>query len=252
MDKTYLFTELFTPEKFEFDSTVKTVEKIEKVYDDKGRFIEEKKKQIKEYFTVGPTVLTDEINQNNRIYDGQDMDRALREYKEKFIDSCRAYGELDHPFDEEQSLYVELKNSSHLFTEYRREGNYIYSKAKIMDTPNGGIAKAIIDAGGKLGISTRGIGDIEERNGKPIVINYEFITMGDYVHDPSAPGALLDVLKEGKMLLKKDYHLREKDIEKIEKEERNFDSKYRINLSSDEKRKLMNEFFESVVISLRN
>ena len=248
----YLLREIFTPKDFDFDSQTKLIEKVEPVYDKDGKLIREDKKMVKEYYTYGPTVLTDEINQNERIYDGQDMDRAMEEYKKKFIESSRAFGELDHPFDEEKSLYVELKSASHMFIEYKREGNYIYSKAKILDTPHGKTAKAIIDGGGKLGTSTRGIGDIEERNGRQVVVNYEFVTMGDYVHDPSAPGAFLDILKEGKILLKKDYQFSDEEIQKMEKEEKKFDKKYRMNLSSNDKQKLKEEFFKSVLLSLKD
>jgi hypothetical protein len=232
----YLFRELFEPKNF--DIFIETKE----VNTDEGT------KKIKEYFTVGPTVLTDEMNQNKRIYEGRDMDNALLVYKEKFIDSNRALGELDHPIDEAKSLYVELKSASHKFIEYRREGNYIISKAKIMDTPQGKIAKCLVDEGIKLGISTRGIGDIENRNGKQVVVNYEFVTMGDYVHDPSAPGAFLDILSEGKILLTKGFN--EKQLQKMKEAEQKIDKKYKMNLSKEEKQQILEQFFIDVKKSL--
>lgn len=243
--KKYLFRELFRPEEVDIITENKKI--TIKEYDENGNEIN-KQKTVKEYFTLGPTVLTDEINQNRRIYEGTDMDRALREYNTKFIETNRALGELDHPFDDEKSLYVELKNVSHKFVEYKRDGNYIVSKAKVMtETPNGKIVKSLIDEGVKLGISTRGMGDIEERNGKSYVVNYEFVTMGDYVHDPSAPGAFLDIVKEGKKLLTSFSDI---EMEKIKEEERKFEDKYKMNLSSDEKSRIIKEFFDNVKIKL--
>lgn len=232
----YLFRELFEPKQVEIIKEVKEVETEDGI------------KKVKEYFTIGPTVLTDEINQNRRIYEGRDMDRALQIYKEKFIDGNRALGELDHPLDEEASLYVELKSASHKFIEYRRDGNYIISKAKVMDTPQGKIAKTLIDEGICLGISTRGIGDIEEKHGNSVVVNYEFVTMGDYVHDPSAPGAFLDTLKEGKMLLR--HGFTNEEMQKMKKAEQKVDKKYRLNLSKEDKQKILSDFFTEVKKSL--
>ena len=121
-------------------------------------------------------------NRNNRNYPLEEISKAITDSKQKILESNGIMGELDHP----QSLTINLDRVSHVITDLWMNGNNAYGKAKIIEsTPMGQIAKALIEAGVKLGVSSRGAGNVNESG---MVTGFNFITV-DIVATPSAQNA---------------------------------------------------------------
>ena len=106
---------------------------------------------------------------------------------QKAIQERRALGELDHPDDS----VVNLKNCSHLMTKMWWDGESVMGKIEVLDTPSGKILKELVKAGVKLGISSRGLGSVNEKNGETIVEDDFQLICFDMVSEPSTPGAYL-------------------------------------------------------------
>lgn len=139
----------------------------------------------------------DTLNQNGRIYPLAILQREVRNYQ-KFIVENRALGELDHPDDS----VVNLKNASHLVREAYMEGNVVKGKVEILDTPSGKILQSLIEAGVKLGISSRGVGTTRKQGDFQVVQDDFQLICWDFVSEPSTPGAFM--MAEGKKILESD------------------------------------------------
>ena len=119
-------------------------------------------------------------------------------YIQKFVESkikpsaIGAMGELNHPM----GVDINLDRVSHYITELKMDGNNGMGKAKIATTPTGQIAKALLNDGARLGVSTRGLGKLSEEAGAKKVSDYELVTV-DLVGDPSAPDAYVESVMEG-------------------------------------------------------
>ena len=134
-------------------------------------------------------------NRNGRIYPFDVLDREVKKYSEQYVNTGRALGELGHP----DGPSINLDRVSHKIVELRCEGSNFYGKARILDTPMGKIAKSLLDEGVKLGVSSRGMGSLEERNGvKYVRDDFMLATAADIVADPSAPDAFVQGIMEGK------------------------------------------------------
>ena len=123
-------------------------------------------------------------------------------------------GELNHP----QGPTVNLDRVSHIIKELRVDGNDIYGKAKVMDTPMGKIAKNLIDEGAKLGVSSRGMGSLKEKNGINEVQKDFMLAAVDIVADPSAPNAFVNGIMEGAEWVWDNGLLKQKRIEEYKAE----------------------------------
>lgn len=134
-------------------------------------------------------------NKNGRIYPIETMEREVQRYIEEKVNQNRAYGELNHP----TSPTINLDRVSHLIKEIRRDGNNYIGKAKILEsTPMGRIARSLIDEGCKLGVSSRGVGTVKQRNGvMEVQSDFRLSTAADIVADPSAPAAFVQGVMEG-------------------------------------------------------
>ena len=119
---------------------------------------EEDEKGGKNYFIEGVFMQSEKKNRNGRIYDKKVLFNEAKRYDEEYVKANRAMGELGHP----NGPTVNLERVSHKITELRYEGNDVYGKAKILETPYGKIVKNLMDDGVKLGVSTRGMGSLEE------------------------------------------------------------------------------------------
>jgi hypothetical protein len=134
-------------------------------------------------------------NRNGRVYPFDVLDREVQKYNEQYVTTGRALGELGHP----DGPSINLDRVSHKIVELRSEGSNFYGKARILDTPMGKIAKSLLDEGVKLGVSSRGMGSLEERNGvKYVRDDFMLATAADIVADPSAPDAFVQGIMEGK------------------------------------------------------
>ena len=127
----------------------------------------------------------------------------------------RAFGELGHP----DGPTVNLDRVSHMVTKLYPDGKNFMGEAKIMDTPMGRIVKSLIDEGAQLGVSSRGMGTLEQRNGANYVKNdFYLATAADIVADPSAPDAFVEGIMEGKEWVWDNGLLKEQDIDALKQE----------------------------------
>jgi hypothetical protein len=134
-------------------------------------------------------------NRNGRMYPEEIMDKEVNRYITEKINTNSAYGEFTHP----SSPQINLKDVSHLITSLVKEGKNYHGKAKILDTPNGNIAKGILNGGGRLGVSSRALGTLKMNNEGVNIVQNDFMlsTAGDLVLDPSAPDAFIQGIMEG-------------------------------------------------------
>ena len=139
-------------------------------------------------------------NGNGRYYSKDLWEREMNKYAE-LVDQRRSMGELDHP----ESSVVNLKNVSHLITEFWWDGDNVMGKIEILPTPSGNILKALIESGITCGVSSRGMGSLEQR-GDIMEVQDDFeLLCWDFVSTPSNPGSFMGVLQEGKNSLSFDY-----------------------------------------------
>ena len=149
----------------------------------------------KNYKIKGIFLQADIKNRNGRVYPMEILEKEVTRYNKKFISENRAYGELGHP----EGPTVNLERVSHMVTELYPDGKNFIGEAKIMETPMGKIVKNIMDEGGKLGVSSRGMGSLDQKNGANYVRDdFYLATAADIVADPSAPNAFVEGIMEGK------------------------------------------------------
>ena len=149
----------------------------------------------KNYKIKGIFLQADIKNRNGRVYPMAILEKEVARYNKKFINENRAYGELGHP----EGPTVNLERVSHMVTELYPDGKNFIGEAKIMETPMGKIVKNIMDEGGKLGVSSRGMGSLDQKNGVNYVRDdFYLATAADIVADPSAPNAFVEGIMEGK------------------------------------------------------
>ena len=161
-------------------------------------------------------------NRNGRVYPQEVLEKEVNRYNKEFIERKRAFGELGHP----DGPTVNLERVSHLITKLEGDGkgNYI-GEAKITDTPYGKIVKSLIDEGAQLGVSSRGMGSLENRGGTNYVkSDFYLATAADIVADPSAPQAFVNGVMEGKEWIWDNGIIKEQNVseihEQIERETR--------------------------------
>ena len=170
-------------------------------------------------FKVNPLQLTENVNKetgnlmvegvlataevkngNGRYYSKELWDREMAKYDE-LIKERRSMGELDHP----ESSVVNLQNVSHLISDYWWDGDNVMGKIEILPTPSGNILKELVKAGVTVGVSSRGMGSLEQ-NGNVMEVQDDFeLLCWDFVSTPSNPGSYMHTLNEGKQTVTYDY-----------------------------------------------
>ena len=149
----------------------------------------------KNYKIRGIFMQADVKNRNGRVYPMEILEKEVTKYNKNFIKENRAFGELGHP----EGPTVNLERVSHMITELHPDGKNFIGEAKIMDTPMGKIVKNLMDEGAKLGVSSRGMGSLDSKNGANYVKDdFYLATAADIVADPSAPNAFVEGIMEGK------------------------------------------------------
>ena len=149
----------------------------------------------KNYKIRGIFMQADVKNRNGRVYPMEVLEKEVTKYNKNFIKENRAFGELGHP----EGPTVNLERVSHMITELHPDGKNFIGEAKIMDTPMGKIVKNLMDEGAKLGVSSRGMGSLDSKNGANYVRDdFYLATAADIVADPSAPNAFVEGIMEGK------------------------------------------------------
>ena len=179
------------------------------------KILVEEKEGKKHMYIEGVFLQGNLKNRNNRMYPVEILEKEVNRYTESFISKGRALGELGHP----EGPTVNLDRVSHKITSLQREGHNFVGKAKLLDTPMGGIAKNLLDEGVKLGVSSRGMGSIrKEENCNVVMDDFMLATAADIVADPSAPDAFVDGIMEGKEWVWDNGVLKESTVAQIKTE----------------------------------
>ena len=156
---------------------------------------EEKEGGGKNYKIRGIFMQADIKNRNGRVYPLQILQNEVSKYNKNFINENRAFGELGHP----DGPTVNLERVSHMITSLTPDGKNFIGEAKIMSTPMGEIVKSLMDEGAKLGVSSRGMGSLDQKGGANYVRDdFYLATAADIVAGPSAPNAFVEGIMEGK------------------------------------------------------
>ena len=179
-------------------------------------FLVENKNGKKSMYIEGVFLQADMKNRNGRVYPMETLRREVGRYSENHITSGRALGELGHP----EGPTVNLDRVSHKIISLRESGSNFIGKAKILGTPMGKIASSLIEEGVKLGVSSRGVGSLQQTKEGYSVVGEDFMlaTAADIVAAPSAPDAFVSGIMEGKEWIWDGGILREKYAEKTYKQ----------------------------------
>jgi hypothetical protein len=169
----------------------------------------------KDYKIRGVFLQSELKNRNGRVYPKDILDKEVKRYNAEFINKKRAFGELGHP----DGPTVNLERVSHMITKLYPDGQNFIGEAKIMNTPYGKIVKGLIDEGAQLGVSSRGMGSLEQRGGANYVKDdFYLATAADIVADPSAPDAFVEGIMENKEWIWDNGVLVEKNIDAWKRE----------------------------------
>jgi len=197
---------------------------ISEHFSDDVEYVTEQKEDGKKNFLLKGVFMQAEIkNRNGRVYPMEVLQKEVKRYNEEFIEQNRAYGELGHP----DGPTVNLDKVSHMVTKLEADGKNFIGEAKVMSTPMGEIVKNIMDDGGKLAVSSRGMGSLTKKNGANYVNDdFYLATAADIVADPSAPNAFVEGIMEGKEWVWNNGMLQEQEVAQIKDEmERNIRSR---------------------------
>ena len=175
---------------------METVKLISEEIQDVEYITEQKQDGKKDYKLKGIFMQADIKNRNGRIYPHGSFRKRSKKIQQKTnINNNRAFGELGHP----EGPTINLERASHMITSLQPDGKNFIGEAKVLSTPMGEIVKNLMDEGAKLGVSSRGMGSLNQKNGANYVRNdFYLATAADIVADPSAPNAFVEGIMEGK------------------------------------------------------
>ena len=174
---------------------METLKLISEEIQDVEYITEQKDNGKKNYKIKGIFMQADIKNRNGRIYPMEVLEKEVRRYNKDHIQQKRAFGELGHP----EGPTINLERASHMITSLAPDGKNFIGEAKILKTPMGKIVESLMDEGAKLGVSSRGMGSLNQKNGANYVRNdFYLATAADIVADPSAPNAFVEGIMEGK------------------------------------------------------
>ena len=177
-----------------------------------AQYIVEESNGKKNYAIKGIFMQADVKNRNGRVYPSEVLQREVVRYNREFINKNRAFGELGHP----EGPTVNLERVSHMVKALYPDGKNFLGEAKVLDTPYGKIVKNLIDEGAKLGVSSRGMGTLYQKNGANYVKDdFYLATAADIVADPSAPDAFVEGIMEGKEWVWDNGRLKEQAISEL-------------------------------------
>ena len=187
----------------------------EHIENDMDYLIEEDEKSGKKNYKIkGIFMQADIKNRNGRMYPMEILNKEVNRYNKEYINEKRAFGELGHP----DGPTVNLERASHMITSLKPDGNNFIGEAKILSTPMGEIVKSLIDDGAKLGVSSRGMGSLDQKNGANVVRkDFYLATAADIVADPSAPNAFVEGIMEGKEWVWNNGSLIEEELVRMKK-----------------------------------
>ena len=180
---------------------------------DQDYLIEQDEKSGKKNYKIrGVFMQADIKNRNGRMYPMEILSKEVTRYNKEYVNENRAYGELGHP----DGPTVNLERASHMITSLQPDGKNFIGEAKILSTPMGEIVKSLIDDGAKLGVSSRGMGSLDQKNGANVVRkDFYLATAADIVADPSAPNAFVSGIMEGKEWIWNNGLIQEAEVQQI-------------------------------------
>ena len=181
---------------------------------DNVKLVTEEVNGEKQYHIDGVFMQAEQKNRNGRVYPSKTLMNEVKRYNNEYVKSSRAMGELGHP----DGPQLNLERVSHLIKELRVDGNDIYGRAKILDTPYGKIVKDLVKEGVKIGVSSRGMGSLKQVNGINEVQEDFNLAAVDIVADPSAPDAFVEGIMEGKEWIWENGILTARRIESYKKQ----------------------------------
>ena len=201
----------------------------EHIEQDTDYLIESKEDGSKSYKIKGIFMQADVKNRNGRVYPMEVLNKEVKRYNKEYIGEKRAFGELGHP----DGPTVNLERASHMITALYPDGKNYIGEAKILGTPMGNIVKNLMDEGAKLGVSSRGMGSLDQKNGANYVRNdFYLATAADIVADPSAPNAFVEGIMEGKEWIWNNGLIKEADISEMKENIENNSRKNDTNANS--------------------
>ena len=165
-------------------------------------------------FIEGIFLQAEQKNRNGRVYPLNILEREVKRYKKDYIKENRAFGELGHP----EGPTINLDRVSHMITDLRKSENNFVGKAKVLSsTPYGKIVEGLLKDGAKLGVSSRGMGSLEEAQKGTKIVKDDFYlaTAADIVADPSAPHAFVQGVMEGREWIYENSMFHEVDLDSI-------------------------------------
>jgi len=175
---------------------------------------EEKEGKKTNYKIRGIFMQADIKNRNGRVYPMEVLTKEVNRYNKEYIKEKRAFGELGHP----DGPTVNLERASHMITSLEPDGKNFIGEAKILSTPMGEIVKNLMDEGAKLGVSSRGMGSLDQKGGANYVkSDFYLATAADIVADPSAPSAFVEGIMEGKEWVWNNGSLIEEELVRMKK-----------------------------------
>ena len=174
---------------------METLKLISEEIQDVEYITEQKDNGKKNYKIKGIFMQADIKNRNGRVYPMEVLEKEVKRYNKEQIRENRAFGELGHP----EGPTINLERASHMITDLYPDGKNFIGEAKILSTPMGKIVENLMEDGAKLGVSSRGMGSLNQKNGANYVRNdFYLATAADIVADPSAPNAFVEGIMEGK------------------------------------------------------
>tara|TARA_B100000579_G_scaffold152826_1_gene124202 strand:+ start:519 stop:1178 length:660 start_codon:yes stop_codon:yes gene_type:complete len=191
-----------------------TVKLISEEIQDVEYICEEKDNGKKNYKIKGVFMQADIKNRNGRVYPYEILENEVKRYNKDYVGQNRAFGELGHP----EGPTVNLERASHMITSLTPDGKNFIGEAKILNTPMGNIVQSLMDEGAKLGVSSRGMGSLDQKNGANYVRkDFYLATAADIVADPSAPNAFVQGIMEGKEWVWNNGSLVEAELERAKR-----------------------------------
>lgn len=169
---------------------------------DAARIVVESHGEGKDLYMKGICIQGGVKNANERVYPVSEIETAVKTLNEQIHGGYSVLGEVDHPDD----LKINLDRVSHMITEMWMDGPNGFGKLKILPTPMGQLVKTMLESGVKLGVSSRGSGNVNEANGH--VSDFEIVTV-DVVAQPSAPNAYPKAIYEGLMNMRYGHRVME-------------------------------------------
>ena len=182
---------------------------------DQARVVVESSNEGKDLYMKGICIQGNVKNANQRVYPTSEINKAVSKISDTIAGGQSVLGEVDHPED----LKINLDRVSHMLTNMYMEGNNGYGKLKILPTPMGKLVETMLQSGVKLGVSSRGSGNVDETTGN--VSDFDIITV-DVVAQPSAPNAYPTPIYESLLNMKHGHKVLEvaKAVREDEKAQR--------------------------------